>query len=104
MAQRSKECPSPALDDLVIAVETQGQPFAEQHLLRNLLVDEALQLLPGQRCSALCGPRDNNLTNIVCGDLDFLRICRRRPRVMGPPVHAKHQRTDGEEMNKWLTQ
>src|SRR5690606_25977311 len=94
----------PALDDLVVAIKAQSHSLAKQYLLRDLLIDKTLQLVPGQRRSPLRKPCDRHLTYVVCADLDLQSARRLLWFLVEEPIGAEQDRARGEEVDERLTE
>ena len=92
----------PALDHLVVTVKPEGHGFPEQDLLRDLLVNQTLELIVGRGRPPLRQPAYRQLPNIVLRQNDFLHVgCFFRFRV-DEVVSAEQDGSDNEEVEQGL--
>ena len=94
----------PPLDDLVVAIKTEGDRLTEQNLLGDLLIHEAAQLVRRRLRPALREPGHCKLADVVLGQFDFLRVDCCLRIVVGNVVDAEKNRADDEEVEEWLAQ
>ena len=94
----------PAADDRVVLVEAERQRLAIEDLLVHPGLDEALQLLRGWLGAALRDPREPDLTEVVCRELDAaVRFGRAAPRAHLVVAAEQHQPGE-QELEQRLAQ